>query len=152
MKINIIYPVVLLCVLSLAGGCAKEGCTDTRADNYTVGASKDDKSCTYTLIYDVVNTTGLKVDINYWDQDGYKTDSLAASGTWTKTVTSKGGGSTNGDFIGFLTAHSGNTNTAPVGTKVTATIILKDGTPCSSLVDEKTSTTDTDPAVEVMCQ
>jgi hypothetical protein len=40
--------VLLISTSMLFNSCAKKGCTDSNANNYTEDATKDDASCTYT--------------------------------------------------------------------------------------------------------
>ncbi|MCB9224174.1 MAG: hypothetical protein H6582_08370 [Crocinitomicaceae bacterium] len=47
MKRNLLF-VMLASTVVLASSCAKKGCTDANANNYSAEAEKDDESCTYT--------------------------------------------------------------------------------------------------------
>ena len=141
---------VLLISTSLTS-CKKERCTDSRADNYDTDAKKrDDISCTYTLRYEVINTTGFTATIDYLGATCGQY--CFANGTWTETVTTRKTNVNGEIIIGELSVSSIATNSAPVGSKVTATIYLKDGSICNTSTDEKTSTSDTDPATKVQCK
>lgn len=152
MKTIIFFSIGLVLLISTSlTSCKKERCTDSRADNYDTDAKKrDDISCTYTLRYEVINTTGLSVVIDYTGANCGQY--CYANSTWTETVTIRKTNVNNEIIIGELSVSSLTFGSAAVGSKVTATIYLKDGSICNTSTDEKTSTSDTDPATKVQCK
>jgi hypothetical protein len=63
---TLIYSVLISCFLIQ---CAKEGCTNSEAINYDLGAKKDDGSCEYqsSIFVGTYKVTGTKVDQTFND-------------------------------------------------------------------------------------
>lgn len=90
---RLLYPILALTLI--ASSCKKKGCIDSDATNYDSKAKKDDGSCVYPEVIDVI-------DINSKAQYAFTIDGSETSNTISQTITqghssSSGNG---GDVLG----------------------------------------------------